>query len=219
MSQAQSKLARILAQFAGDNSLTLNRDELAERLGITPVEAKAAINYGVCSKCLVADPKAEGEKLARYRITQTGRDALSLPPSPPAPPPKIDMTTRSISTVVARQHVPNSVWDVQRMDHLPNAGTGEDEPPAAPPAAAPAPAWKAATPPIAPAPAAPPAKPAAAPEQHCWCALDTKGNMIICTKTASILLLRSEARELLAYIDSLRGDELAEAILGDLGCE
>lgn len=215
MSQAQSKLARILAQFAGDSSLTLDRDELAERLGITAVEAKAAINYGVCTKCLVADPKVEGQKLARYRITQTGRDALSLPPSPPAPPPKIDMTTRSITTVVARRHVPNSVWDVARMDHLPNAGTGDVDQAAAPAAAPAAPAWKAPAAPIAPAPAP---TPAAEPDKACWCALDPKGNLLISTRSACILLLRSEARELLAYIDSLRGDEMAEAILGDLGC-
>lgn len=219
MSQSQSKLARILAVFAAadDDQLTLNRQELALKLNLTPAEAKAAVNYGVSKRCLVVASKPDGEALSRYRISQAGREAIEREQR--AAPPPVDVHSRSILTVVARQHVPNSVWDVERMDHLPNAGTGEDEPPAALPAAAPAPAWKAATPPIAPAPAAPPATPAAAPEQHCWCSLDPKGNLLICTRSASLMLLRSEARELLAYIDSLRGDELAEAILGDLGCE
>lgn len=215
MSQSQSKLARILAVFAAadDDQLTLNRQELALKLNLTPAEAKAAVNYGVSKRCLVVASKPDGEALSRYRITQAGREAIEREQR--AAPPPVDVHSRSISTVVARQHVPNSVWDVQRMDHLPNAGTGDDEPPAASPAAAPASARKVAAPPIAPAPAAP----AAAPEQHCWCSLDPKGNLLICTKSASLMLLRSEARELLAYIDSLRGDELAEAILGDLGCE
>ena len=219
MSQAQSKLARILGVFAAadDDQLTLDREELALKLNFTTAEATAAVNYGVTKRCLVVASKRDGARLTRYRITQAGREAIEREQR--AAPPAVDLHARSISTVVARQHVPNSVWDVARMDHLPNAGTGDKDQAAAPtaaPAAPAAPARKAPAAPIAPAPA--PTR-AAEPDKACWCALDPKGNLLISTKSACILLLRSEARELLAHIDSLRGDELAEAILGDLGCE